>query len=132
MVYAIQEGTADVVRSMNASTRGVENGVSLAESAGEALRNILDGSEALQGKVTQIAKSSSEQSRAAHSVNENLCEIADLGTRTTSITAHAVTACDHLSHLATDLNSLVGSFKVNTVQHRGRLSRTPRYSPHPG
>lgn len=113
MVCAIQEGTAEVLRSMESSTREVENGVSLAESAGEALRHILHGSGVLQEMVTQIASASAEQSRAAHSVNDSLYEIADLGTRTTSITAEAVTACDRLSHLATDLNSLVESFRVS-------------------
>ncbi len=112
-VQAIQEGTAQVVRSMDATIQEVENGVGLASSAGEALMHIIQGSEALQTMVTEIASASSEQWSAAHSVNNNLCEIANLGSRTTASTARAVTACDRLSDLATDLNGLVGSFRVS-------------------
>jgi methyl-accepting chemotaxis protein len=111
-VRAIQDGTTEVVEAMRASMRHVESGVTSARSAGEALASIIQGSEAMQLMVTQIASSSSEQSGAAQSVNANLNEIANIGVRTTFSSARAVDACDRLASLAEDLNQLVGSFKV--------------------
>jgi methyl-accepting chemotaxis protein len=114
-VRAIQDGTTEVVEAMRASMLHVERGVGSARSAGEALANIIRGSEAMQTMVTQIASSSSEQSVATQSVNANLNEIANIGVRTTYSSSRAVDACDRLAALAEDLNQLVGAFKVSPV-----------------
>ena len=113
-VRAIQDGTSEVIDAMRSSMSHVETGVTSARSAGDALSSIIRGSEAMQLMVTQIASSSSEQSVATRSVNDNLNEIADIGVRTTSSSARAVDACDRLATLADDLNQLVGVFKVRT------------------
>ena len=83
-VRAIQSGTAEVVEAMGHSMREVESSVTFARSAGEALASIIQGSEAVQQIVTQIAAASSEQSAATQSVNENLNEISRLGLQTTA------------------------------------------------
>ena len=112
-VRAIQDGTAEVVEAMQSSLRHVESGVSSARLAGEALTSIIQGSEAMQLMVTQIASSSSEQSAATQSVNANLNEIADIGVRTAFSSSRSVDACDRLVTLAEDLTQLVGAFKVH-------------------
>ena len=119
-VRAIQDGTAEVVEAMRAAMLYVESGVTSARSAGEALASIIEGSEALQRMVTEIANASSEQSAATQSVNANLNEIARISVNTTGSSANAVRACDHLSELADDLNALVGAFKV-----RGEAAARP-------
>lgn len=113
-VRAIQGGTAEVVLAMRASMGHVQSGVSSARSAGEALSSIIQGSEALQRMVTQIASASAEQSSATHSVNASLSEIVSISERTTISSASAVDACERLTNLAADLNELVGAFKVRT------------------
>jgi methyl-accepting chemotaxis protein len=120
-VRAIQDGTAEVVEAMRSSMRHVEGGMSSARSAGDALKSIIHGSEAMQLMVTQIASASSEQSVATQSVNANLNEIASIGVRTTTSSARAVDACDRLAALAADLNQLVGAFKVTTVAEAVQL-----------
>jgi methyl-accepting chemotaxis protein len=111
-VRAIQAGTAEVVEAMRTSMGHVEGGVGSARAAGDALARIIQGSEAVQKMVTQIATASTQQSYATQSVNTNLSEISSIIEATTSSSARAVDACDRLSHLAADLNQLVGSFKV--------------------
>jgi methyl-accepting chemotaxis protein len=120
-IHAIQAGTAEVVEAMRTSMSHVESGVGSARSAGDALANIIQGSEALQRMVTQIASASAQQSSATESVNANVNEIFKLIERRTSSSARAVDACDRLSLLATGLNDLVGSFKVHD-QPPGALS----------
>lgn len=112
-VRAIQAGTAEVVEAMRSSTQHVESGVGSARSAGDALASIIQGSEAVQKMVTQIATASTQQSYATQSVNANLSEISSIIECTTNSSARAVDACDRLSHLAADLNELVGAFKVH-------------------
>ena len=131
-VRAIQESTGELVLSMRSNAANVDSGVASARSAGEALARIIEGSEALQRMVTQIANSSSEQSAATQSVNDNLAEIARIGVNTTGSSANAVEACDHLSELAEDLNALVGAFKVRdeaapeTARRREHRTRAPQ------
>jgi methyl-accepting chemotaxis protein len=112
MVRDIQSGTAEVVEAMRSSMSHVESGVGTARSAGEALASIIQGAEALQKMVTQIATASTQQSSATQSVNTNLNEISNIIEHTTNSSARSVVACDRLSNLAADLNELVGSFKV--------------------
>jgi methyl-accepting chemotaxis protein len=115
-VRAIQAGTAEVVEAMRSSMQHVESGVGSARSAGDALASIIQGSEAVQKMVTQIATASTQQSYATQSVNANLTEISSIIESTTNSSARAVDACDRLSHLAADLNQLVGAFKVHDEQ----------------
>jgi len=114
-VRAIQTGTAEVVDAVRSSMTQVESGVASARSAGNALASILEGSEAMQQMVTEIAAASTQQSHATQSVNGNIQEISRIIECTTVSSAHAVEACDRLSTLAGDLNKLVGVFRVREV-----------------
>jgi len=111
-VRAIQAGTTEAVETVRASMTQVETGVASARSAGNALASILQGSEAMQQMVTEIAAASTQQSHATQSVNGNVQEITRIIEYTTASSARAVEACDRLSTLAGDLNKLVGAFRV--------------------
>lgn len=125
-VRAIQAGTAEVVEAMRLSMSHVESGVGSARSAGDALASIIQGSEALQKMVSQIATASTQQSYATQSVNANVNEISRIIECTTNSSARAVDACDQLSLLAADLNELVGRFKVRGEPETDSLPGTPR------
>ncbi len=112
MVRDIQSGTAEVVEAMRSSMSHVESGVGSARSAGEALTSIIQGVEALQKMVTQIATASTQQSHATQSVDASVNEISSIIERTAKSTARSVDACERLTNLAEDLNELVGSFRV--------------------
>ena len=120
MVRDIQAGTAEVVEAMRSSMQMVERGVDSARSAGDALANIIQGSEAVQKRVAQVAIAAAQQSSATQSVNGNLNEISSIIEHTTNSSARSVVACDRLANLAADLNELVGSFKVRDEQLYGR------------
>jgi len=120
MVRDIQAGTAEVVEAMRSSMQMVERGVDSARSAGDALANIIQGSEAVQKRVAQVAIAAAQQSSATQSVNVNLNEISSIIEHTTNSSARSVVACDRLANLAADLNELVGSFKVRDEQLYGR------------
>ena len=114
-VRAIQAGTSEAVQAVRASMHQVENGVSSARSAGDALASILEGSEAMQQMVTEIAAAASQQSQATQSVSGNVQEITRIIELTTISSSRAVEACSRLSSLAANLNQLVGAFKVRSA-----------------
>ena len=97
---------------MRASMVQVASGVNSARSAGQVLESIIQGSEEVQKMVTQIASASAQQSHSTQSVNATLNKIAGIMESATNGAEDAVEGCDRLSHLAADLNELVGSFKV--------------------
>ena len=111
-VSAIQQGTAVAVEAMRSSMVHVQSGVKSANSAGEALHSIIQGSESVQKMVTQIAAAATEQSYSTQSVTVNVNEIASIIERTASSSQQSVEACQQLSELANELSGLVGSFKV--------------------
>jgi methyl-accepting chemotaxis protein len=115
-VNAIQGGTAEVVGAMRASMRRAESGAESARSAGAALDRIIEGSEGLQRMVTQIAQASTEQSNAGRSVDDNLAAITGLGETTVRAAGRQAEECDRLFGLATNLNGLVGAFKVRPAR----------------
>ncbi|HEY2037529.1 MAG TPA: methyl-accepting chemotaxis protein, partial [Steroidobacteraceae bacterium] len=106
---------AEAVSAVRSSTTQVESGVASARSAGDALASILEGSEAMQQMVTEIAAASAQQSQATQSVNGNVQEITRIIELTTLSSTRAVEACTRLSSLAANLNQLVGAFKVSAA-----------------
>lgn len=136
-VRAIQDATGEIIEGMRANLSDVERGIESAHSAGDTLASIIQGSEAVQRMVSQIASACSEQSGATQSVNNNLSQIARISVNTTGSSASAVRACDHLSELADDLNALVGAFKVRNEAaarpgtRRDTRARLPSSPSHP-
>ena len=111
-VRAIQQGTAEAVEAMRTSLNHVQTGVDSANSAGEALTSIIQGSESVQKMVTQIAAAATEQSYSTESVTTSVNEIASIIEKTAASSHQSVEACEQLALLANELTGLVGSFKV--------------------
>ena len=112
-IRTIQNDTQEVIEATQQSVAGAQSGVISASSAGKVLASIIEGSESVQKRVSQIAGASTEQSNATRSVNENLSEIASIIKRAGDSSAQSVQACGRLSMLARDLLVQVDSFKVN-------------------
>jgi hypothetical protein len=79
--------------------------------------------------ITEIATAASEQSSTTEQVNGNIEQIARLGKESAIGAQQSATACQDLSGLALDLQTLVGKFKLdessqaakrNAQQDRGR------------
>ncbi len=111
-VRGIQDGTHVAVEAMRTSMEHVQSGVASANSAGEALTSIINGSVSVQKMVTQIAAAATEQSYSTQSVVNTMGEITAIVERTASSSQQSVDASEELSHLANELSGLVGAFKV--------------------
>ncbi len=111
-VRGIQDGTHIAVEAMRSSMEQVKSGVASANSAGDALTSIINGSVSVQKMVTQIAAAATEQSYSTQTVVNTMGEITAIVERTASSSQQSVDASEELSHLANELSGLVGAFKV--------------------
>ncbi|MEK6813286.1 MAG: methyl-accepting chemotaxis protein [Nitrospirota bacterium] len=112
MIRAIQGDTQKAVASMKEGTQQVEGGVSLANEAGAALAQIVEGVRKVSEMVSHIATASEEQSSATQEISANVETIARLAQENGASISQSARAAADLLRLSTDLQQVVGRFKV--------------------
>jgi len=116
MIGGIQQETKAAVLAMDQGTIQVRKGVTAAGEAGVKLRLIIESADEAAGMVNQIAVAATEQSSATDEVNGNVNEIARISNETAFEARQSAKACEALSELALDLNSLISKFRVGDEQ----------------
>jgi methyl-accepting chemotaxis protein len=129
MIKNIQDETRVAVTAMESGTQQVEEGVTSTAKAGDSLRAIIQMSEQVGGMITEIATAANEQSSTTEQVNGNIDQIAKLVKESAIGAQQAATACQDLSGLALDLQTMVGKFKIEDGMHAGKMKieREPDY-----
>jgi methyl-accepting chemotaxis protein len=112
MIKGIQNDTHRAVDSMQAGTKEVEAGVSLANQAGDALQQIVESVKSVTEMVQQIAAAAEEQSTTGEEVTANLNSVAGITEETTEAAHNASEASQNLDQLAQQLKHLVSGFKL--------------------
>ena len=112
MIKNIQDETKVAVLAMESGTHQVEEGVTSTASAGDSLRSIIQMSEQVGGMITEIATAATEQSSTTEQVNMNIDQISRLVKESAIGAQQSATACQDLSSLALDLQTMVGKFKL--------------------
>jgi len=112
MIKKIQVDTRDAVSSMEAGTKQVDEGISLADKAGSSLREIVEVSQKVTDMVTQIAAASEEQSQASEQISRNVEGISNVTNESAMGVQQIAQAADDLNRLTENLQHLVGRFKV--------------------
>lgn len=129
MIKTIQEETQRAVEAMESGTKNVEDGVSSATKAGEALQDIIHASEQVGEMIVHIATAATEQSSATEQVNSNMEQIAKLVQESAIGAQQSAKACADLSNLALDMQALVGRFKLGDDRHDRRMNRSHKGAP---
>jgi methyl-accepting chemotaxis protein len=124
MIQSIQSETKSALTAMEQGTRQVEDGVQSTSKAGESLKQIIHMSEHVGEVIAQIASMATAQSTASSEVNRNMDEIARLVKDSATDAKQSAKACQDLSGLALDLQSLVAKFKLSDEQTGSRLDFT--------
>ncbi|MBI5827721.1 MAG: methyl-accepting chemotaxis protein [Deltaproteobacteria bacterium] len=112
MINSIQAETNKAVNEMADGTHKVENGVRLANEAGEALGNIVNGVHTVTEMIAQIATSAEEQSATTEEITQNMESIKDVSKSSVTAIGEAASASNEMARLATELKDLVSKFKV--------------------
>ncbi|MEW6419981.1 MAG: methyl-accepting chemotaxis protein [Nitrospirota bacterium] len=112
MIGAIQDEVEMAVTSMEKGTKRVEVGVEFSSQASDALRKIVDSVNELQSMVQQIASSTEEMSTVSEQISGDIETIANVSKETSTSSEQVAQSSSDLARLATNLQGLVGLFKV--------------------
>lgn len=112
MIHKLQSGANQAVDVMVKGKDQAASSVEHASHAGDSLQEITKAVSVIRDVSNQIASASEEQSAVALEINQNISNIAEVAVQTASGSRDISDGARELSRLATDLNSLVGEFKV--------------------
>ena len=112
MIRQIQQDTKSAVASMEDGTQRVMGGVELANKTGEALEKIQSMVNQTTTMIQQIADAAEEQSSATRQIASDLEAVAQSTKEASGGVSESARASQDLSILATELQSLVGTFRV--------------------
>ncbi|MEW6542430.1 MAG: methyl-accepting chemotaxis protein [Nitrospirota bacterium] len=119
MIRQIQQDTKGAVASMEEGTQKVVGGVSLVNKTGEALATIAERVTQTADMIRQIAVAAEEQSVATQQISGDLETVAKVSKESASGAAESAKASHDLSLLATELQNIVGGFKISADKRRG-------------
>jgi len=114
MINTIQDETTQAVNAMEEGTHKVENGVKLANEAGEALSQIVTGVEDVNDMIGQIATAAEEQSATAEEIARNMENISEAAQSNVDAINDVSSASGSVADIASELKALVGRFLITT------------------
>ncbi|EWC42710.1 methyl-accepting chemotaxis protein [Stutzerimonas stutzeri] len=112
MIGAIQSATEQSVRDMQQSSEFASRSQSMADEADQALGLIAERVGQINEMNLVIASAAEEQAQVAREVDRNLVTIRDISEQSASGAQQTLAASDELARLATQLNQLVGRFRL--------------------
>jgi methyl-accepting chemotaxis protein len=131
MISSIQKDTGTAVEAMGDGIQKVDNGVRLANEAGEALSQIVTGIQNVTDMVRQIATSTEEQSATSDEISRNMDSISEVATTSESAISEVTGATEEMGRLAADLKELVANFKLapRSGNNRNTVAMTTNVTP---
>ncbi|MCC7146581.1 MAG: hypothetical protein IT443_09055, partial [Phycisphaeraceae bacterium] len=103
----------------------VDEGVKLAEQAGEALTAIVGGAKQVTTMIQSMSAAAEEQSAAAEQISHNIESINAVTSQSVEGANQAAAAAAQLSSKSEELQRLVGQFKLaTTVGNAGKTDKS--------
>jgi twitching motility protein PilJ len=112
LVKTIQADTNEAVTSMEASTSGVVKGATLAEDAGEALKEIESVSQYIADLTGKISSSAQDQSTQAVTIKDTMSVIQEITNQTSEGTHQTANSIGMLADLSDQLQKSVAGFRL--------------------
>lgn len=112
LIKSIQGETVEAVSAMEATTREVVSGSTLANEAGQTLGQIEDVSNRLSELIQSITQASKQQARGSESVAKSMGEISEVTQQTSAGTKQAAVAIRNLAELADELRESLDRFRL--------------------
>jgi methyl-accepting chemotaxis protein len=114
-ISGIQRETEAAVKAMNIGTEEVENGMKLAQNAGDALEKVLSSSNEVTRMITDIAAASEQQAATTEEISKNVVGISHATAESTQQVESVAGTSDELAQLTNELHSLMAKFKVSSI-----------------
>ncbi|MBU5635772.1 methyl-accepting chemotaxis protein [Geomonas sp. Red69] len=112
MIKAIQKDTSGAVGSMTLGVQEVESGMESSRRSGEALDDILNAINELTSQIHQIATAAEQQTAVTGEITANIGTITEVVSETAGGAHETADAATHMSALASELQQIVGRFKL--------------------
>jgi len=113
ITLALRERSSQVEVSMRKGLNYIESGEQSLGKVEQVLAHARESVEQVSAAVSSIVAATDEQRASSDSVALNMDTIAQSADLASSIVAETVTAAQHLDTLSTELQAMVGRFKVN-------------------
>ncbi|PVY70030.1 methyl-accepting chemotaxis sensory transducer [Tamilnaduibacter salinus] len=113
LISALQNESDAAVTAMETGQSQVEQSREQVGDVAEVLERISEAIEYITGMGTQIASAAEEQSVAADQVSGNITAIVDMAEQTRTGAGHTAKGSEDLSRLASELQTLVGQFRIS-------------------
>jgi methyl-accepting chemotaxis protein len=112
MIKAIQKETGEAVQAMEEGVHEVEKETESAQKSGQALNEILERINEVTMQVNQIATAAEEQTATTGEISHNMIQITEVVHQTARGAEETATAAAQLAGQATQLQQLVGRFRL--------------------
>ena len=112
MIDNIQSGTKTAVKTMHEGREEVETGSELVAKTGQSLQQIVEVVESLKVRIDQIATAAHQQSSSMNEVSQNITNVSSEAETVKQHASRSTTSCNEIAGLASDLQSMVGQFKL--------------------
>ncbi|MBB2496214.1 methyl-accepting chemotaxis protein [Aquipseudomonas ullengensis] len=112
MIERLQGNSEAAVKVINASSQASQQTVELARQAGTSLSQIASSLRNITGLNASIASATLQQSHVVDDINQNVTQAASLAHENALAADQSSAASQHLGQLASQLNRLLGQFRV--------------------
>ncbi|MGE5409452.1 MAG: methyl-accepting chemotaxis protein [Clostridiales bacterium] len=116
MIKQIQSDTIVAVESISLGTKEVEQGKSLAGNAGQALNEIISGTETVCEVISRVALASEKQASSSEEISRNIESITKVTSKSTTEIQQIASAASDLDKLTLNLQELIGKFNTGVFQ----------------
>lgn len=112
MIGGLEQGVEEAVNAITTGSTQVEDVVKMSQRLNDSLKLVNDSVVETTGIIIQIAAATEEQSEVVDDINRTIALLNGLSNDNNEVTVQTNTVSTNISHLAKDLNSNVGRFKV--------------------
>jgi methyl-accepting chemotaxis protein len=112
LIAALQNGTQQVVSTLDASRNLTDSSVELSRRAGSSLESITRTVSTIQSMNQQIATAGEEQTVVAEQINRSVLNVRDISEQTAAASDQTAASSAELARLGAQLQELVGRFRV--------------------
>lgn len=112
MIMSIVQSTDETMKLMQVNNERGRRTSEIASAAGKALLEISEAVNDISLRNLVIVSATEEQAQVSNEVDRNLVSLRDLAVKTSNESNRTSAAGQGVSHLASELSELVGSFKI--------------------
>jgi len=112
MIERLQSASKETVQAMETTNVQAQKSTEYANSTGKNLVSVTEAINQVSEMNTQIANASEEQKIGSNTINQNVNGISHISERTATEAEQTAEASDSLSKLASQLQHLLGQYKV--------------------